>query len=194
MIKNTLKSNFMKATFVVLLLAMAVPGFSQNTLAMEDMESRREVSMAEASGKRTDGIYRYYAKEEEPFTGILFAKYTNGNYSSWQEYVYGVGQGKWINYYENGNPKEEGHYNQNLVEGSIKKYYENGVLKSEGNYKDWRVMVGKWKYFDEQGNLESTKDYGNKGSIEEVQDFYNRGEISYSWYANILTKNGFKPQ
>ncbi|MCE2612130.1 hypothetical protein LVD13_04035 [Flavobacteriaceae bacterium D16] len=195
MIKNALKSNFWTAPFVVFVFILPVSGFSQNTLSMQDVESRREVSMAEASGKRTDGIYRYYAKEEkEPFTGILFAKYPNGNYSSWQEYVDGVGQGKWINYYENGNPKEEGHYNQNLVEGSIKKYYENGVLKSEGSYKDWRVMIGKWKYYDQKGNLESTKDYGSKGSIKEVQKFYDSGEISYSWYANILTKNGFKPQ
>jgi antitoxin component YwqK of YwqJK toxin-antitoxin module len=195
MIKNILKSKYVKAVILVLLFAMPVPGFSQNKMAMEDVESRREVSMAYASGKRTNGIYRYYAKgEEQPFTGILFAKYPNGNYASWQEYVDGVGQGKWINYYENGNPKEVGHYNQNLVEGPIKKYYQNGVLQAEGNYKDWRVMIGKWKYYDQKGNLESTKDYGSKGSIEEVQKFYDSGEISYSWYANILTKNGFKPQ
>ncbi len=168
-------------------------GFAQKTISMSDTETKREVSMSSATGKRTDGIYRYYAKgDDKPFTGILFAKYPNGNYSSWQEYVDGLGQGKWINYYENGNYKEIGYFNNNLVEGPIKKYYENGMLEAEGNYKDWRIKIGKWKYFDKNGNLESTKDYGEKGSIEEVQQYYDRGEISYSWYSNILSKNGFK--
>jgi antitoxin component YwqK of YwqJK toxin-antitoxin module len=183
----------MKLIIILLLAMIHVAGISQITVSMEDVESRREVSMDDASGKRTDGVYRYYAKgEEKPFTGVLFSKHSNGEISSWQEYVDGVGQGKWINYYDNGNYKEVGHYNNNLVEGPIKKYYENGMIKAEGTYKDWRIKVGEWKYYDQNGNLESTKNYGEKGSIEEVQEFYDRGEISYSWYSSILTKNGFK--
>ena len=45
--------------------------------------------------KTIEGEYRYYAKgETEPFTGILFSEHPNGNTSSWQEYVNGIGQGK----------------------------------------------------------------------------------------------------
>jgi antitoxin component YwqK of YwqJK toxin-antitoxin module len=162
---------------------------------MSQTVAKQEVSMSNATGKRTNGIYRYYAKgDNKPFTGVLFAKYPNGNYSSWQEYVDGIGQGKWINYYENGNFKEIGYYHNNLVEGPIKKYYENGILKAEGNYKDWRIKIGEWKYFDKNGKLKSTINYGEKGSIEEVKEYYKRGEISYSWYADILLKNGFKEQ
>ncbi|MGB5317232.1 MAG: hypothetical protein WBN56_14625 [Robiginitalea sp.] len=191
--KNSAKCIFRKAGTAVMLLTLPIAGFAQNTIAMEDAETRREVSMSNASGKRTDGVYRYYARgEEKPFTGVLFAKYDNGNYSSWQEFEDGVGQGKWINYYENGNYKEIGTYKQNLVEGPIKKYYENGSLKAEGNYKDWRIRIGQWNYYDQNGNLESTEDYGDKGNIEEVKDYYERGEISYRWYSGILAKNGFK--
>ena len=160
---------------------------------MSQTETKREVSMSNSTGKSVNGVYRYYAKgESEPFTGVLFAKYPNGNYSSWQEYVDGLGQGKWINYYENGNFKEVGFYNNNLVEGSIKRYHKNGILKAEGNYKDWRVKIGIWKYYDENGNLKSNIDCGKRGSIEEVKKYYERGEISYNWYSNILAKNGFK--
>ncbi|WP_157957321.1 toxin-antitoxin system YwqK family antitoxin [Winogradskyella tangerina] len=160
---------------------------------MSETETKREVSMADATGKSTDGVYRYYAKgEDEPFTGILYATYPNGNYLSWQEFVDGVGQGKWINYYENGNYKEIGNYNNNLVEGPIKKYYENGNLKADGTYKDWRIKIGTWNYYDIDGNLESTIDYGEKGSIEEVKEYYERGDIPYSWYSDILSKNGFE--
>ena len=191
--KNAAKYHFIKISTIVVLLTLPIAGVAQNTLSMDNVEQRREVSMANASGKSTDGVYRYYARgEEEPFTGVLFAKYDNGNYSSWQEYEDGVGQGKWINYYENGNYREVGTYRQNLVEGPIKKYYENGSLRAEGNYRDWRVKVGEWKYYGASGNIESTIDYGDKGNIEEVKDYYERGEISYSWYSSILAKNGFK--
>ncbi|MBT8239025.1 MAG: hypothetical protein KJN65_10300 [Croceitalea sp.] len=191
--RNIFKSNIKKGSLLVLLLAIPVTAFSQKTVSMENVESRREVSMADASGKQTDGVYRYYANgEDQPFTGVLFSKHANGKFASWQEFEEGVGQGKWINYYENGNYREIGNYNQNLVEGPIKKYYENGVLKAEGTYKDWRIKIGKWNYYDTDGNLESTKDYGDKGSIEEVQQFYDSGEISYRWYSSILSKNGFK--
>ena len=190
---NSIENSSLKTRILVLFFAFPMLGFAQKSISMEETETRREVSMADATGKNTKGLYRYYAKDDEkPFTGILFAKYPNGNYSSWQEYVDGIGQGKWINYYENGNYKEIGYYNRNRVEGQIKKYYENGILKAEGNYKDWRIKIGEWKYYNQNGNLESIKDYGDKGSIEEVQEYYDRGEISYNWYSDILSKNGFK--
>lgn len=139
----TTKSTFPKTAILSLILSLPLVGFTQKSISMADTETRREISMEDASGKSSEGIYRYYAKgDNKPFTGILFAKYANGNYSTWQEFEDGVGQGKWINYYENGNYKEVGYYNNNLVEGPIKKYYEDGNLKSEGNYKDWRVKIG----------------------------------------------------
>lgn len=185
--------NFLFETCLVLVfLIFTSTAFAQKTISMSETITKREVSMSAATGKIINGIYRYYAKgDNKPFTGILYAKYQNGNYSSWQEYVEGIGQGKWINYYENGNFKEIGYYNNNLVEGPIKKYFEDGTLKAEGTYKDWRVKIGKWNYFDKNGKLKSTVDYGEKGSIEEVKEYYKRGDIPYSWYSKILAKNGF---
>ena len=190
---TSISNSLSKIFTLCLIFFLSTIGYTQKAISMSQTVTKREVSMSNATGKRTDGVYRYYAKgDDKPFTGILFAKYPNGNYSSWQEYVDGVGQGKWINYYENGNYKEMGYYNNNLVEGPIKKYHENGNLKAEGTYKDWRIKIGKWKYFDQNGFLESTQDFGEKGSIEEVKEYYERGEISYSWYSEILSKNGFK--
>jgi len=183
----------MKIQIILILLNLPLAVFSQEMISMEDVEKRREVSMDNVNGKTINGVYRYYAKEEkEPFTGILYSKHPNGNISSWQEYINGIGQGKWKNYYPNGNLKEVGYYEENLVQGPITKYYPNGKLKAEGNYKDWRIKVGVWQYYDQNENLKFTKDYGEQGSIEEVQEFYDRGEISYTWYYRILTKNGFK--
>jgi antitoxin component YwqK of YwqJK toxin-antitoxin module len=132
-------------------------------MSMDDVENRFSLPMSEVSGKSSDGIYRYYAKgSNKPFTGVLFSKYPNGQFNSWQEYVDGVGQGLWINYYENGNYKEIGHYEQNRVEGPIQKFHPNGKLEAVGVYKDWRIRVGIWRYFDKSGKLISEEDYGQK--------------------------------
>lgn len=182
----------MKYSILAIAFLFPLPGFSQEALSMKSVEGRTEISMNDATGKTTEGVYRYYAKgEEKPFTGILYATYPNGNYESWQEFEDGIGQGEWINYYENGEVKEIGHYEQNRVEGPIQKFHSNGQLQAVGEYKDWRVRTGEWKYYDENGILLQTVDYGEKGDISEVEEYYSRGDIPYSWYRDILTKNGF---
>lgn len=182
----------MKNLLFILLINLPLLAFSQKELSMGEVEGRTELSMGEVNGKTTKGIYRYYAKgETTPFTGILYSKHANGQTDSWQEYVNGVGQGKWINYYENGNFKEIGYYEQNRVEGPIQKFHPNGILKAEGNYKNWRIRIGEWKYYDSKGKLLKAEDYGTQGSIQEVQAYYDRGDISYGWYSSILSENGF---
>lgn len=190
---NSMTNCLAKSLLPTLILFFVFELNAQKTLPMSETVSKREVSMADATGKSSNGVYRYYAKgDDKPFTGILFAKYPNGNYQSWQQFEDGIGQGKWINYYENGNFKEVGNYNKNRVEGPIKKYYESGTLKAEGTYKDWRIKIDEWKYYAEDGKLKMIVDYGQKGSIEEVQEYYDRGDVSYSWYSDILSSNGFK--
>lgn len=182
-----------KSLFFGMLFLGISSGLCQQMVPGEEASVQREISMSNTIGKSVNGAYTYFAVgDKEPFTGILFARYPNGNYSSRQSYVNGRGQGKWINYHENGNFKEVGYYNNDRVEGPIRKYHENGMLKAEGQYKDWRIKVGEWKYYDQAGVLISTHNYGEKGSIEEVQAYYNRGDIPYSWFRDILRKNGFK--
>lgn len=158
----------------------------QEELSMKDAEIRQEISMGETEGKVVDGVYRYYKKgEKKPFTGILYATYPSGNMLSRQEFVNGIGQGTWINYYENGNFKEVGTYEQNRVEGAIKKYYENGQLKSEGTYREWRIRVGEWKYYNEKGELTKTINHGKKGDFRDVEYYYKNGDISKSFYEKL---------
>jgi len=184
----------MKIKFCLLFFSLPFLLFAQtNTLSMSEVEGRQEVSMNDVTGKNADGVYRYYEKgATEAFTGILYSNHPNGQVDSWQQFINGVGEGEWINYYDNGNYREIGNYDNNKVTGPIKKYYRNGILKAEGNYKDWRIRVGEWKYYDEQGKLTKTESYGDKGSIMEVNEYYNRGDIPYTWYSRILSDNGFE--
>ncbi|SMG52081.1 MORN repeat variant [Marivirga sericea] len=182
----------MKTLSVLILLFFSLNLRAQKLLSMKDVESRESLSMSEVTANSSDGTYRYYAKgATEPFTGILFSRFPNGQYDSYQQFVDGVGQGQWINYYENGNYKEIGSYEQNKVTGPIKKFHDNGKLAAEGTYKDWRIRIGIWNFYDSEGKLMETKDYGEKGSIVEVKEYYESGEISYSWYQSILDKNDF---
>lgn len=177
----------MKYFVLFLLLTIGLTTFAQQEeLSMNDAEVRQEVSMGETEGKIVNGVYKYYKKgEDKPFTGILYATYPSGKILSRQEFVDGVGQGTWINYYENGNFKEVGTYEQNKVEGAIKKYYENGQLKSEGTYREWRIRVGEWKYYSTKGELTKTVNHGKKGDFRDVESYYKNGDISKSFYDKL---------
>ena len=135
------------------------------------------IPMSASVGKNVDGKYRYYERgKKQPYTGVLYAKFSTGNYQSWQDFENGLGQGAWINYYEN------------KVEGPIKKYHPNGQLAASGTYREWRVRVGKWEYFDKNGQFIKTEDYGQKGDFRDVEGYYQRGEISKRWYDKIISK------
>ena len=129
-------------------------------LAQIDTLDRNMISMSETYEKPYKVGSVYFQKgSSEPFTGILFGKYDNGRYLTMQEYVDGIGNGKWVNYYQDGSLKEIGTYVNNLVEGPISKFYPNGTLKAKGTYKHWKIKVGKWFYYDETGKLSKTIDY-----------------------------------
>lgn len=166
------------------LLLFSAPVFSQIDTASQEM-----VSMANATGKMRQGQYTYFKNgDDQPFTGVLYAQFANGNFESIQEFRDGVGNGTWVNYYENGALKEVGTYVENRVEGPIKKYYPSGKIQAEGTYRSWRIRVDEWTYYDENGQGVKTEDYGQKGDFRDVEDFYRRGEISRAWYEEIMER------
>ncbi len=170
-------------------IAFAISVSQEISAQATTVSAEREITMSATTANSSSGAYRYYKEgETEPFTGILFARYANGNYKSRQEFVDGIGQGTWINYWPNGNLKEAGSYNQNKVEGPISKYYENGQLKAKGNYKDWRIRIGEWEYYDESGQLILTEDYGSKGDFRDVLAYYKSGQISEERYLRIINE------
>ena len=161
--------------------------FNSSSFAQIDTANQEMVSMADTYQKQKDGAFRYFKNgEEKPYDGVLFGKYENGNYLSIQEFKNGIGEGTWTNYYENGNLKEVGTYQKDKVAGPIQKFYPSGKLKAKGNYREWRIRVGEWIYYDEQGKIIKKENYGKKGDFRDVEDYYKRGEISKSWYEQIL--------
>lgn len=174
----------MKITLLLLIILFPYVSCSQKT----EVSAEHELSMSGASGRYVDGQWTYFKNgEKEPFTGVLYAQFPDGNYESRQEFENGIGEGTWINYWPNGNLKEAGTYQQNKVAGAIKKFYRSGILKSEGTYRDWRIRIGIWKYYDEEGNLLETVDHGKEGDFRDVEEYYKNGEISERWYRKIIS-------
>lgn len=175
----------MKKVNWILILSLAFPFFLN---AQIDTTNQEMVSMTDTYQKTYKGEYRYFKKgNAKPYEGVLFGKHSNGNYASIQEYKNGLGDGTWINFYENGNIKESGTYQKNKVAGPIQKFYPSGKIKSQGTYRDWRIRVGEWTYYNENGAVIKTEDYGKKGDLRDVEDYYQRGEISEAWYQQIIS-------
>lgn len=146
----------MKRLFLVLLFTSSIC-FSQI-----DVEGRDVVPMSDTYQKayKLGSVY-YQTGTKIPFTGVLYGKYDNGNYQTMQEYVDGIGNGKWIDFNPEGIKECEGTYRDNRVEGPVKFFYEDGSIKSEGQYLHWKKPIGLWKYYDKKGNLVHTMTYTN---------------------------------
>lgn len=128
--------------------------------AQNNQNEPREIPMSETYQKayKSGSIY-YETGTNKPFTGVLYGKYDNGNYMTKQDYVDGIGNGKWTQFDPNGNKECEGTYVDNRVEGPVKYFYEDGSLKSEGQYLHWKQPIGKWIYYDKKGNVVHTMTY-----------------------------------
>lgn len=144
-------------TILVLLLLAQMPCISSAQSIGRDQQM---IPMSETYQKayKLGSIY-YKTGTNIPFTGILYGKYDNGNYQTMQEYVDGVGNGKWVDFNPEGVMECEGTYKNNRVEGPVTFFYENGTVKSEGQYLHWKRPIGEWKYYDLKGNLVHTMIY-----------------------------------
>ncbi|MFZ4401657.1 MAG: toxin-antitoxin system YwqK family antitoxin [Bacteroidales bacterium] len=71
-------------------------------------------------------------------------------------------EGKWSYWYENGNLWSEGYY-KNAENDSIRSvWYENGNKRYEGLYRNGKE-AGKWKFYEEKGQLAKEVDYDTVG-------------------------------
>lgn len=122
-----------------------------------------------------EGYWEQYTDE-----GLLMSK---------GEYKKGKRDGNWFIVNEYGMSSEEGHYKNGKRDGKWefygagyadkdylycsgtytdgiqtgiwKYYYENGKLESSGKFNKYKMSVGEWKYYNEDGSLKEIKDWGN---------------------------------
>ncbi|MDP6569752.1 MAG: hypothetical protein QGF36_02395 [Candidatus Marinimicrobia bacterium] len=76
----------------------------------------------------------YLLKEDDPFSGVIYDLYDNGQ----REY--------------------EGHYKDGKPNGPLIYFYENGNIKRIGSLKNG-IPNGVWTYYKEDGSKEKTETY-----------------------------------
>jgi antitoxin component YwqK of YwqJK toxin-antitoxin module len=148
--------NLILSTFSFCLFATVACGQDKQAIAPD---STKMYAMAETVVKYNDGQKYYIKGSEKPYSGFLYARYDNGELLSVQQFENGVGNGIWINYAPDGQKECQGTYVNNRVEGAVTFYYEDGSIKSTGQYREWKRPIGKWTYYDRQGNIISTMTY-----------------------------------
>ena len=85
--------------------------------------------------------------------------YSNYTVRSTERLVNGKREGRVIFYYPGGNPQTEAFFENGVENGTYTVFHPNGVPYYRGQYTGG-VRTGIWEFYDEEGNLATTQDYG----------------------------------
>ena len=85
--------------------------------------------------------------------------FSNYTVRSTERLVNGMREGRVIFYYPGGSPQTEGFYEKGVENGTYTVFRSNGVPYYRGQYTAGE-RTGIWEFYDEEGNLATTKDYG----------------------------------
>ncbi len=106
--------------------------------------------------------------------GIRF--YDNGQKSGEYHYVHGDLEGPLTKWYQDGTIKSEGEYKEGIMVNTQKDYYPNGKLESDQLYDENGKKTGRYKEYDEDGNLNLQLDY-KKGDLIAYAVFQKDGSL-----------------
>ncbi len=125
-------------------------------------DSSQQKVVGEKSGMTVDNLTDpiAHAVKDSIYNGTHVEKYNNGVIYMRGEVEGGLRSGQWLTFYSDGKPWSQGTYKAGLRQGYGVSWFEGGEKSSEGYYKDDKP-VGKWKYWDEKGNMVE-KDFGGQ--------------------------------
>ena len=78
----------------------------------------------------------YATNDDEPYTGLVFEFYDNGQKRLNGRYNNGIKNGKWTWWNMDGSMDSTGTYKNDLMNGLWKYYYQNGQIHGQGRYID----------------------------------------------------------
>ena len=99
-------------------------------------------------------------ENNEPFTGVVFALYNNGNIQYEWSYVDGIPNGFWKYYFYTGKVQYEFTYIKGNKHGPCRAWHFNGKLNFESQYKD-DVLNGEQVFWTYNGELDHKRVYAN---------------------------------
>jgi antitoxin component YwqK of YwqJK toxin-antitoxin module len=116
-------------------------------------------------GKEKDSTWNYFSfynkvlASKETYKhgkkhGVSIVYFPNGVHSEEVEWVDGIKNGTWRQFFQNGSPKLLSEYRQNKRNGEFLFYHPKGYVEIKGKYVN-DLMEGAWSYYDEKGSLKS---------------------------------------
>ncbi|MDA0973641.1 MAG: hypothetical protein O2867_07915 [Bacteroidetes bacterium] len=86
-----------KTILVLMLILLFSLNACTQSVKKSDSNEKAMIPMSETYQRASDGIgSRYYQDgSSTPFTGVLYGRYDNGELMTTQDYVDGIGNGKW---------------------------------------------------------------------------------------------------
>jgi uncharacterized protein len=128
--------------------------------------------------------------ENKKRVGVWKIYYESGELKETGEYEDDLRSGLWITYFEDGDKRGEIEYIED--HGRYTEYYHSGKIFAEGP-KSGSRNVGHWRYFNEQGILQSEGDYVNGKKQGTWQEYYPSGKVSSSGlYENDVAVGNWK--
>lgn len=116
------------------------------------------VKQNDAQLSKKDSVQSSSSTPKTVTDGEFIKRYDNGVVEARGMLKDGKREGVWKSFYENGLPWSETTFVDGKKEGPTISWYENGQKRYEGFFKN-DVESGLWKFWDDQGNLATKKDY-----------------------------------
>lgn len=123
----------------------------------------------------------YLKNDTEPYSGLCYGYYENGQKGLRGAYKNGVRDGVWEYWYSNGQKKVEGSYVMGKKNGQWNYWFPNGQLRIKANYKNNEMDgVNIWYYENGQKKKEAIfkngvyiekTEWDKKGNVVEIRNF-----------------------
>lgn len=109
--------------------------------------------------KLSPSVRHIWTTPPEKYSGKWVVYFVNGQKSHEINYKDGQYLGKFTSYRSNGSKCYVQHYTEKGADGADTGYHPSGKVAYQGQYRAGK-QVGTWTWFDEAGNVTSTKSYG----------------------------------
>ncbi|MCG8430229.1 MAG: toxin-antitoxin system YwqK family antitoxin [Candidatus Omnitrophica bacterium] len=159
-----------KISIFLLLLFMI---FSCNNVYSLDKNREVDLNLIEAN---KDGIY-YVKGEETPYTGRAVAYFDNGQESDEENFIEGVHNGPFKEWFRNGQLKADWTMKDGKPDGECFGWYEDGQKAYERRY-DVGVAQGRWAVWYESGRQKSEELFKDGSSNGKLFEYDNDGNVS----------------
>ncbi len=126
----------------------------------------------------------------QPFSGVLYSRFPNGQFSKFSFYWQGKSHGKEYTWFENGKLQQQRSYHLGYPEGPNKLWFSDGKPRSISYYKNGELQGEAWSWHDD-GRPAAYAKYDNGREVA-FKSFTARDKPFHNFIRKDETIFGFK--